>query len=322
MPGGQFTNLKAQARSLGLERRWSEVAEAYAVANQIFGDIVKVTPTSKVVGDLALMMVIQGLTREQVESPDVEIAFPDSVVAMMRGDLGQPLGGWPPGIQNKVLRGSPPSTARPGDLLAPVDFEVQRQEAGERIDRPLDGDEELCSWIMFPKVFEEFAARQAMYGPVDVLPTRTFFYGMSIGEQIECQLGPGKMLVISLQAIGDPRDDATVPVFFELNGQSRVIRVVDRSIASGLDPRQVADPLNAAHTAAPMPGAIGIVAVRTGDVVAAGDLLFTIEAMKMETSVTADRAGTVAIVHVSDGSQVEAGDLVLEFEPEPIRPKK
>ncbi|WP_420450197.1 pyruvate carboxylase [Ilumatobacter sp.] len=315
MPGGQFTNLKAQARSLGIEHRWDEVAEAYATANAIFGDIVKVTPTSKVVGDLALMMVLQDLTREQVESPDVELSFPESVVDMMRGDLGQPLGGWPEQIQAKVLRNDPASTARPGDHLSPVDLSAERERLDDTLARPLTGDDELCSSLMYPKVFETFVERQVEYGPVDILPTHTFFYGMSIGQQIECRLGPGKTLVISLQAIGDAREDGTVPVFFELNGLPRVIRVVDRDTVGTIEPRLRADPSDATHVPAPMPGAVGLVAVAEGDTVSEGDLLFTIEAMKMETAIVAERAGTIAAILISAGSQVEAQDLVARFEP-------
>jgi len=314
MPGGQFTNLKAQASSLGVEERWSEVAEAYAVANQVFGDIVKVTPTSKVVGDLALMMVLQGIDRDALEDPDVEISFPDSVVDMMRGNLGQPAGGWPERFQAKVLHGESPSTARPGDLLEPVDLDAARLAVEKRIGRVLTSDDELCSALMYPKVFDDFADRQAMYGPVDILPTVTFFHGMEIGEQIEARLGPGKTLVVSLQAIGDPREDGTVPVFFELNGQPRVIRVSDRSVTTTLAPRRQADLGNRAHVGSPMPGSIGVMAVEIGDEVAVGDLLFTIEAMKMETSVAAERAGTIAAIHVPAGTQVEPRDLMLEFD--------
>ncbi len=314
MPGGQFTNLKAQARSLGIEDRWDEVAHAYAEANQIFGDIVKVTPTSKVVGDLALMMVLQDLGRTEVEDPDVEIAFPDSVVDMMRGNLGQPVGGWPEGFQAKVLRGETPFTVRPGELLEPIDLDEHRQTVEDRIGRPLTSDDELCSALMYPKVFDDFVKRQDEYGPVDILATRTFFYGMSIGEQIECDLGPGKTLVISLQAIGDPREDGTVPVFFELNGQPRVIRILDRSVATAIEPRRQADPAERSHVGAPMPGSIAVVSVEPGDEVEPGELLFTIEAMKMETGVTAERSGTIAVVHVPAGTQVEAQDLILEFD--------
>ncbi|MGB0251991.1 MAG: pyruvate carboxylase, partial [Paracoccaceae bacterium] len=219
MPGGQFTNLKAQARSLGLEERWGDVAKTYADVNQMFGDIVKVTPSSKVVGDMALMMVSQGMTRDQVEDPETDVAFPDSVIDMMRGNLGQPPGGFPAEIVNKVLKGEAPNTARPGKHLPPVDLEAKRQEVSDQLDgTPID-DEDLNGYLMYPKVFTDYMQRHKTYGPVRTLPTKTFFYGMEPGEEITAEIDPGKTLEIRLQAVGETTDDGEVKVFFELNGQ-------------------------------------------------------------------------------------------------------
>lgn len=321
MPGGQFTNLKAQARSLGLEERWHEVAQAYADANQMFGDIVKVTPSSKVVGDMALMMVAQGLTRGQVEDPNVEVAFPESVVDMLKGNLGQPHGGWPEGIQRKVLKGEAPLTGRPGEGMAPVDLEAVRaklaaevgQQAEEAEDRIVD-DEDLNGYLMYPKVFMDYRARHRTYGPVRVLPTKTFFYGMEPGEEITAEIDPGKTLEIRLQTVGEVQDDGDVRVFFELNGQPRVIRVPNRAVKAKTAARPKAAEGNAAHVGAPMPGSIASVAVKPGQKVHAGDLLLTIEAMKMETGLHADRTATVKAVNVTPGQQIEAKDLLVEFE--------
>ncbi|KAF0675441.1 pyruvate carboxylase [Profundibacterium mesophilum] len=314
MPGGQFTNLKAQARGLGLEERWHEVAETYAEVNQMFGDIVKVTPSSKVVGDMALMMVSQGLSRAEVENPQVEVSFPDSVVDMMRGNLGQPPGGWPEALQRKVLKTEAPITDRPGKHLAPVDLEQARAEASAAAGGvPID-DEDLMGYLMYPKVFSDYRLRNEEYGPVRTLPTHTFFYGMEPGEEITAEIDPGKTLEIRCQAIGETGDDGKSKVFFELNGQPRLVRVPNRKMAGSAAVRAKAEPGNAAHVGAPMPGVVATVGVQVGSAVKEGDLLLTIEAMKMETGLHAERASTVKAVHVTPGTQIDAKDLLIEFE--------
>ncbi len=314
MPGGQFTNLKAQARSLGLEERWHEVAQAYADANQMFGDIVKVTPSSKVVGDMALMMVAQGLSRAQVEDPKVDVAFPDSVVDMLKGNLGQPHGGWPAGISKKVLKGEPASNARPGESLPPVDLEETRAKLSDELGGFKIDDEDLNGYLMYPKVFLDYMGRHKAYGPVRTLPTRTFFYGMISGEEITAEIDPGKLLEIRLQAVGETTDDGEVKVFFELNGQPRVIRVPNRAIKAKTAAKPKAIEGNPGHIGAPMPGSIASVAVTVGQKVNAGDLLLTIEAMKMETGIHADRAAVVKALHVHAGTQIDAKDLLVELE--------
>jgi len=321
MPGGQFTNLKAQARSLGLEERWHEVAQAYADANQMFGDIVKVTPSSKVVGDMALMMVAQNLSRAQVEDPAMDVAFPESVVDMLRGNLGQPHGGWPEKITRKVLKGEVPMITRPGAAMPPVDLDAVRRKLAadllvgqEEADDETVDDEDLNGYLMYPKVFMDYRARHRMYGPVRALPTRTFFYGMNPGEEITTEIDPGKTLEIRLQAVGETTDDGDVRVFFELNGQPRVIRVPNRAIKAKTAAKPKAQDGNFAHVGAPMPGAIASVAVVQGQKVLPGDLLLTIEAMKMETGLHADRAATVKTLYVHPGSQIDAKDLLIELE--------
>ena len=314
MPGGQFTNLKAQAASLGLEDRWPEVARTYADVNQMFGDIVKVTPSSKVVGDMALMMVAQGLTRSDVEDPATDVSFPDSVIDMMRGNLGQPPGGFPDGIVKKVLKDEKPNTERPGKHLKPADLEALRKEASEAMEgKPVD-DEDLSGYLMYPKVFLDYMGRHRTYGPVRTLPTRTFFYGMEPGEEITAEIDPGKTLEIRLQAVGETNEDGEVKVFFELNGQPRVIRVPNRLVKATTQQRPKAETGNASHIGAPMPGVVASVAAREGAKVNAGDLLLTIEAMKMETGIHAERAAVVKAVHVQPGGQIDAKDLLVELE--------
>jgi len=314
MPGGQFTNLKAQARSLGLEERWHEVAQTYADVNQMFGDIVKVTPSSKVVGDMALMMVAQGLTRAQVEDPAVDVAFPDSVIDMMRGNLGQPPGGFPDGIVKKVLKGEKPNLDRPGKHLPPADLNAARKELAAKFPETSFDDEDLNGYLMYPKVFTDYAARHETYGPVRTLPTRTFFYGMEPGEEITAEIDPGKTLEIRLQAMSETNEDGEVKVFFELNGQPRTIRVPNRLVKATTAQRPKAEAGNDNHIGAPMPGVVASVAASVGKEVKKGDLLLTIEAMKMETGIHAERDAVVKAVHVSAGGQIDAKDLLVELE--------
>ncbi len=313
MPGGQFTNLKAQARSLGLEERWPEIARTYADVNRMFGDIVKVTPSSKVVGDMALMMVAQGLTRAQVEDPEVEVAFPDSVVDMMRGNLGQPPGGFPPALVRKVLKGERPNTERPGLHLPPVDLEKTRADLSVELNGFRVDDEDLNGYLMYPKVFLDYMGRHRKYGPVRTLPTHTFFYGMEPGEEITAEIDPGKTLEIRLQAVGETLEDGNVKVFFELNGQPRVIRVPDRQAKAKTAQRPKADETNSNHIGAPMPGVVASMLVEKGQKVRQGDLLLTIEAMKMETGLHAENDAVVKAVHVQAGAQIDAKDLLIEL---------
>jgi len=313
MPGGQFTNLKEQARSLGLETRWHEVARAYHDVNMMFGDIVKVTPSSKVVGDMALMMVSQDMTVEDVTNPDKDIAFPESVVSMMRGDLGQPPGGWPEGIQKKVLKNEKAYTDVPGSLLPPADLDAMRKEIEEKLERKLT-EFEFASYLMYPKVFTDFAHAQAMYGPVSSLPTPVYFYGLGQEEEVFAEIEKGKTLVIRCLAVGETDEKGMVTVFFELNGQPRRVKVPDRAHgASGAAVRRKADPGDENHVGAPMPGVISTIGVSAGQEVKAGDVLVSIEAMKMETAIHAERDGTIAEVLVKAGDQIDAKDLLVVY---------
>lgn len=310
MPGGQFTNLKEQARNLGLENRWHEVAHAYADANDMFGDIVKVTPSSKVVGDMALMMVAQNLSADDVMDPSRDVAFPVSVVEMMRGDLGQPPGGWPERLQKRVLKGEQPICVRPASLLGPADLSKSRTEAEEVCGHPVS-DAELASYLMYPAVFSGFVGARRKFGPVSALPTLSYFYGMQTGEEIAVEIDRGKTLVIQLAAVGETEDDGNVRVFFELNGQPRTITVFDRKSGNGTTSHRMADPDDSSHLAAPMPGVVVMLAAAVGQEVKAGDVLLTLEAMKMETAISAPRDGRIAELLIKPSQTVEAKQLLL-----------
>ena len=314
MPGGQYTNRREQARSLGIEEhRWSEVAQAYAQVNAMFGDIVKVTPTSKVVGDMAIMMITSGLTPEAVLDPAVDVAFPESVVQLFRGELGQPEGGFPADLQKKVLGGKAPLTVRAGELLPPADLEAERAAAEAKIGRAVS-DFDLASYLMYPKVFVEYAANRASYGEVSILPTSVFFYGMQPGQEINIDLERGKTLILKYVATSDIHEDGTRTVFFELNGQPRPIRVPDRSQVAKRPPRRQAEAGNTKHVGAPMPGTIGTVPARVGQSLKRGDPLLTLEAMKMETTVRAEQDGAIKEVLAKPGQAVDAKDLLVVFE--------
>jgi pyruvate carboxylase len=311
MPGGQYTNLKEQARSMGLDdSRWPDVSQTYADVNEMFGNIVKVTPSSKVVGDMALLMVSSGLTREQVLDPDFEVAFPESVVQMMHGDLGRPEGGWPEGIQKKVLKGRQPLTTRPGANMAPLDLAAERKQLDEKLGRPAT-DTQFASYLMYPKVFLDYARDRAAFGDCAILPTPVFFYGMDPGDEVSVDIERGKTLIVRFIAVSEVRDDGTRQVFFELNGQPRSIVVTDRSQVAKRPPQRKMEAGNAKHVGAPMPGTIATVKALVGQKVIKGDLLLTMEAMKMETSVRAETDGTVAEVLAKPGMQVDAKDLLI-----------
>jgi pyruvate carboxylase len=242
------------------------------------------------------------------------VSFPDSVIDMMRGNLGQPPGGFPETIVRKVLKDEKPDTERPGKHLPAVDLEAVRQEVTDTLEgKPID-DEDLSGYLMYPKVFLDYMGRHRIYGPVRTLPTRTFFYGMEPSEEISAEIDPGKTLEIRLQAVGETNEDGEVKVFFELNGQPRVIRVPNRMVKAATQKRPKAESGNAKHIGAPMPGVVASVAVQAGARVKAGDLLLTIEAMKMETGIHAERNSVVKTVHVSAGGQIDAKDLLVELE--------
>ncbi|MBL4602004.1 MAG: pyruvate carboxylase, partial [Emcibacteraceae bacterium] len=310
MPGGQFTNLKEQARGMGLEERWHEVAKAYADVNRMFGDIVKVTPSSKVVGDMAIMMVSGNLTPEDIENPNKDIAFPASVVSLFKGELGQTHGGFPPELQKKILKGEKPLTERPGLSLPPADLEQHREDAKEASEAEV-GDLDLASYLMYPKVYAEFAKTREKFGPISHLPTNVYFYGMVPFQEIMVDLEAGKTLVIRCQAISDVHDDGTVEVFYELNGQPRVIKVKKNDATVAIKENKKAESGNSNHIGAPLPGMISNMAIKVGQKITTGDLLLSIEAMKMETTLHAEKDGIISEILVASGDQVDAKDLLV-----------
>ncbi len=313
IPGGQYTNLRQQARSMGIDRHWPEVANTYAKVNEMFGDIVKVTPSSKVVGDLTLTMITGNLTPEEVQDPDKEIAFPESVISFFRGELGQPPGGFPKALQNKILKDEKPITVRPGSLMEDVDLDATRKEVEQKIGRHIS-DFELGSHLMYPQVFADYADHLRQFGDVSKIPTQDFFYGMEPGGEIAVEMERGKALVIRFLALGDANKDGVRNVFFELNGQPRSVRIRDDSQESSRSVNRVADDQDPNQLGAPMPGVIVAIVVEPGQKVLRGDTLLSIEAMKMETAVTAEFDGTVAEVAISIGAQVNAEDLLVVFE--------
>ncbi len=311
MPGGQYTNLREQARSLGIDdARWPEVAQTYTDVNAMFGDIIKVTPTSKVVGDMALLMVTSGLSKEQVMDPATDVAFPESVVQLFRGDIGQPYGGFPEVLQNKILKGGKPLTERPGAHLPPADLDAQRATIQQKLPRPVT-DEDLASYLMYPRVWLDYASDRQQYGDVSILPTPVFFYGMEPGEEITVDIERGKTLIVRYVATSEVHEDGTRTVFFELNGLPRSVRVQDRSQVAKRAPQRKVEPGNLKQVGAPMPGTIATVAAVVGRKVLRGDVLITLEAMKMETAVRAETDGEVAEVLARPGQQVDAKDLLV-----------
>jgi pyruvate carboxylase len=315
MPGGQYTNLRQQAKSLHLEDRWQDIASTYAQVNQLFGDIVKVTPSSKVVGDLALFMVTNGLSAMDVLAPNKKLNFPKSVVEMMEGHLGQPDGGWPKVLQKIILdsAGAKPMKARPGAKMSKVDFAAVRKDLAAKISRD-PTDLEVMSYLMYPQVFLDYTKHLKLYDNTSVIPTKAFWYPLQSGDEIAIEIEPGKTLVLRYLTTGEPRDDGMRTVFFELNGQPRQVNVADRSLEGTLHKHPKADIDDPDHVAAPMPGKVSNIAVKKGQDVKSGDRLLSIEAMKMETAVYCPRDAKVKDVLVNAGSTVTAGDLLVELE--------
>ncbi|PJW14678.1 pyruvate carboxylase [Geobacillus sp. Manikaran-105] len=312
MPGGQYSNLQQQAKAVGLGDRWDEVKEMYRRVNDLFGDIVKVTPSSKVVGDMALYMVQNNLTEQDIFERGETLNFPDSVVELFEGYLGQPHGGFPKELQRIILKGREPITVRPGELLEPVDFEQIKRELYDKLSREVT-DFDAIAYALYPKVFLEYAETVEKYGDISVLDTPTFLYGMRLGEEIEVEIERGKTLIVKLVSIGQPQADGTRVVYFELNGQPREVVIRDESIKAAVVERIKADRTNPNHIAATMPGTVVKVLVEKGEKVDKGDHLMVTEAMKMETTVQAPFAGVVKDIYVKSGDAIQAGDLLIEL---------
>ncbi|MCH6265751.1 pyruvate carboxylase [Neobacillus citreus] len=312
MPGGQYSNLQQQAKAVGLGERWDEVKEMYSRVNQMFGDIVKVTPSSKVVGDMALFMVQNDLNEEDVVLKGNSLDFPDSVVELFEGYLGQPHGGFPEELQKVILKGKKPLEVRPGELLEPVDFNTLQEELYEELGRQVT-DFEIISYALYPKVFMEYAKTTELYGDISVLDTPTFLYGMRLGEEIEVEIETGKTLIVKLVSIGQPQADGTRVIYFELNGQPREVVIKDESIKAKVVSRLKGDPKNENHISASMPGTVIKVLVEKGEKVERGDHLMITEAMKMETTVQAPFSGVVKDIYALNGDSIQTGDLLIEL---------
>ncbi len=312
MPGGQYTNLREQANAMGIGHRWREIARTYAEVNQLFGDIVKVTPSSKVVGDMCMFLVTRNLKASDV--PNMKpgaMDFPESVIDMLAGGLGQPDGGWPADVQKVVLGNRKPTTKRPGELAEPIDLEATLAELTASLGRPAT-DDDLYSHLMYPQVFKEFCEFRAKYDDLSSLPTPAFFYGMHIGEEIEIEIDTGKVLIIKLISIGEADSAGRRALFYELNGTPRESVVTDNSLKSvSIAARRKGNATDPAEACAPMPGMVTELAVAVGQYVKEGDKLVTLEAMKMLTTVSASIDGTVAEVLVKKGDAVESDDLLV-----------
>ncbi len=313
MPGGQYTNLFQQANSMGLSHRWNEICQTYADVNQLFGDIVKVTPSSKVVGDLAIYLVTNDIKTYEVLNADKDISFPSSVVDMFKGGLGQPPGGFPKELQQKILRGASPMTDRPGASMPSVDLELKKEEVESKISRPVS-NEELMSYLMYPDVFTDYARHRNSNGDVSVIPTPIFFYGLPLNEEVSFEIEPGKTLIIKYVTASDPNDEGICKVFFELNGQPREVDVPNRKVAASSNAKAKAVEGNPNQIGAPMPGMIVKISAKEGKKIAKNDPILTMEAMKMETTIYADREGIISKINVKTGEKVKAKDLLFEYQ--------
>ncbi|MEI3611019.1 pyruvate carboxylase [Pseudogracilibacillus sp. SO30301A] len=313
MPGGQYSNLQQQAKAVGLEERWDEVKKMFRTVNDIFGDIVKVTPSSKIVGDMALFMVQNNLTVEDIYERGEFMDFPASVIEFFQGDIGQPYGGFPDKLQQIILKGREKIEVRPGQLLEPVDFDKLRKELYNKLGREVTSFD-VVAYALYPDVFMSYHNFTTTYADVSVLDTPTYFYGMRLGEQIEVEIEQGKTLFIKLVSISEPRSDGTRVMYFELNGQSREIIIKDKSITSQVVELPKANKENPKEIGATMPGTVVKILCTEGDKVEKGDYLLITEAMKMETTIQAPFKGVIKRINVNDGAAISVNDLLIEFE--------
>lgn len=309
IPGGQYSNLRPQAASLGLLDKFEEVKQRFADVNQLFGDIVKVTPSSKVVGDMALFMVSNDLTPQDVLERGETLSFPESVRELFRGDIGQPEGGWPAELQKLILKNEEPFTDRPNEHLAPIEFDKEWLAFQKKF--PGGKFTDLLSYLLYPKVFEDYWKFRQQFGEVSQIPTSVFFYGLRAGEETLIEIARGKSVIVRLQSVGHVNEEGYRTVFFTLNGQTRNLDVRDNSVAVTKASNVKADKAIPQHIAAPLQGMLSKVLVQPGQQVTRNTPLFVIEAMKMETTVTAPQDLTVDAVSLTEGTRVQVDDLVL-----------
>jgi pyruvate carboxylase len=310
IPGGQYSNLKPQASSLGLGDKIEDIKKAYKEVNDLFGDLVKVTPSSKVVGDMALFMVSSGITVKDILEKGESISFPESVVSLFKGDIGQPVGGFDPHLQKIILKDIKPYNERPNEHLEPVNFEKELANLKEKFDESL-GFTDLLSYLLYPKVFEEFYQKRTEFGDVWKIPTLNFFYGLRNDEEVMVEIDKGKSILVRLLTCSDPDAEGKRKVFMRLNGQTRIIEVQDRSIQVTIKENQKISKENQKHIGAPLQGKLSQLLVKEGEVIKKNQPLFIIEAMKMETTVAATQEGNISQVILQAGEMVKTDDLVL-----------
>jgi len=314
MPGGQYSNLKQQAEAVGLGDRWEEIKDMYARVNMMFGDIVKVTPSSKVVGDMALFMVQNNLNEDDIYERGDSLDFPDSVISFFEGKIGQPHQGFPKELQQIVLKGKPPIEGRAGEQMKPIDFSEVAETLSQKIGRK-PSKQDLLSYVMYPNVFLTYSERLDAYGKMSVLDTPTFFHGLRLGEEVAVEIEKGKTLIVKLVSIGQVQKDGTRIVYFELNGQPREVIIKDRSADVSVVTARKADKNNPSELAATMPGAVMKVLVQEGEKVKKGDHLMVTEAMKIETTIQAPFDGVIDEICVKPGTAIQTGDLLIVIEP-------
>ena len=313
IPGGQYSNYKPQVEGLGLGHRWEECKDMYRQVNHMFGDLVKVTPSSKIVGDIAMFMVQNNLQPQDVMDRGHELTFPQGVVDFFKGMLGQPYGGFPKELQKIILKDEQPFTHRPGEFLEPVDFAAKKVELEKKVGHTVK-DRDVSSAVLYPGVFEEFDRHRQQFSDTSVLSTPLYFYGLDVGDETSIEIQPGKTLIVKLTAIGKVHEDGMRDIYFELNGEPRQIMVKDHSVETDEAEHQKAERGNDKEIGAPMPGKIFKMNVSVGDEVKEGDTLIVTEAMKMETNIKAKIDGVIKEVLFKEADQVKQDDLLIVFE--------
>ena len=312
MPGGQYTNLREQAGALGLGKRWPDVVTTYKECNRLLGDIVKVTPSSKSVGDLAIFLITKGVKPEDLVNLPEETGFPQSVIDLVSGNLGQPKGGWPKAVQKVILGKQKPMRGRPGASAPKIDLNKEKNSLIKQYGKQCTDDDLFCS-VMYPQVFKEFQDFKRKYGDVSVLPTLSYFHGLEPGEEISITIEEGKTLFIKLLHVGEPDEKGVRSLTFELNGKARTSLVQDKSVKGDAKAREKADPANDKHVGAPIPAIISSIATSVGKSVAKGDKVAVLEAMKMQTTIYAATDGTIDEILVQVGDSVESKDLIARL---------
>ena len=314
MPGGQYTNLKEQAQSLGIRgNKWGSVVKMYSDVNIMFGDIIKVTPSSKVVGDMALFMISNDLSVKDIFDPNKEIIFPKSVVEFFSGNLGQPYGGFPKELQKKILKDIKPLSVRPGSIIPKVNLEKEKKELNNKINRNVS-NQDLASYLMYPKVFLDFFEYQNQFGDFSFLSTPLFFYGPEADQEFTLNIEKGKSLIVRYLTKGGIKKDGKRSVFFEINGQPRTIEIKDQQATNLVEIRKKANVNNSGEIGSPFTGQVSEIFVKVKDPVIKGDKLIVIEAMKTESAIHAEHDGTIKHLEVKTGENVEAKDLLLIIE--------